>query len=202
MIDEVTRAAFADELAKIAGLKTEVGNVISAGWHGTPQNPQKWMGEGLKITPKMGRLGKAMEYASSLGGATKYLPVGGKSMALLGTAAMAPMALAKEDPTGHGKSRFERTTGLVGNTLGGLAASGAMIRHGIKNPFALAAGGLLGSVGGERLITSPFALIRRGFRRHPPAVLPQQSNDGGWQNTAPGGLNTTPDAVVGQAQAM
>lgn len=201
MISSITRAAFADELEKIAGIKTELGHIIRAGWHGTAKNPQRWLGEGMKITPGMSRMGRLAEGAMSLGGATKYLPVGGKSMALLGTAAMAPTALAKEDPTGHGKTRTERTLGLVGNTLGGLAASGAMIHRGIGNPLALAAGGIIGGVGGERLLTTPFALARRGFRRRP-TVAPMQPDDGGWRNTAPGGLNTTPDAVVGQAQAM
>ena len=202
MIDPVSRAAFADELSKIAGLKTHLMDALHRGWHGTAANPQRWMGEGLKITPGMGRGARIFEHAASLGGATKYLPVGAKSMALLGTGMMLPYALSKHDPSTMGKSRAERVTGLVGNTLGGLTASGLMLGAGVKSPYALIGGGLLGSVAGERLMTSPFALARRGMNRYPRVSPPLTPNDGSWQNTAPGGLNTTPNAAVGQAQAM
>jgi hypothetical protein len=214
MISAITRAAFADELEKISGIRTELGHMMSAGWNGTKELPQKWLGEGRKIIPGMSRFGRAMEHATSLGGLTKYLPVGGKSMAIVGTGLMAPTVLAKEDPSGHGKSRLERVTGLAGNTLGGLAASGALIQHGVRRmvanptirpgmmhgPLGLMAAGILGGIAGERLLTTPFAAARRGLRRYPTA--PMRPDDGGARNTAPGGLNTTPDAVVGQAQAM
>lgn len=199
-MNTVMRAAFADELNKIAGLRTGIADAVSAGWHGTKDNPQRWMGEGLKVTPSMGRLGKAYEYASSLGGATKYLPVGAKSLAVAGTALMLPHILKKEDQTGQGRSRLERLSGFAGNTLGGLAATGVLARSGIKSPFGMMAAGIVGGLAGEQLSTTPWALKRKVTHRLQ-RELPRQQDEG-WRNVSPGGLTTTPDARSGQAQVM
>ncbi len=192
MIDEITRAAFADELQKIAGVKSQVGEALNAGWHGLNH-------EGRPMTGANWAMGK--------GRLTSKLPFGGKAMTLLSTAMQAPSALGRQDPTGKGHSRLERTTGLVGNTIGGLAATGALMRSkamgGLLGRHPLITGlvgGIGGGILGERAITTPWAAKRRMFRRYPKA--PPPTTDEGWRNTAPGGLNTTPDAVVGQAQAM
>lgn len=187
MIDEVTRAAFADELKKIAGLRSQMGQALNAGWHGLNA-------KGRQVTGANWALGK--------GKITSKVPLGGKAMTLATTAMQVPGAIGREDPSGRGHSRLERMTGLVGNTVGGLAATGALMRtaRGTAHPIlASMLGGIAGGVAGERAITTPWALKRRMFSRYPKPVAPQ---DEGWRNTAPGGLATTPDATVGQAQAM
>jgi hypothetical protein len=188
-MNDIMRAAFADELTKIAGLKTQLQGAVNAGWHGHNAQGVPVDGAGWRFSEK---------------GWGRKLPLGGKSMTLATTALQLPGALGREDPTGRGHSRAERVTGLAGNTLGGMAATGALMRTalGAKHPIiASMVGGIGGGLMGERLATTPWALARRGFRRHPaPQML--SKDDAGWRNTAPGGLNTTPDATVGQAQAM
>lgn len=189
MIDAVTRAAFADELQKIAGIKTQFGNALKAGWHGLDAKGMPVEGSGWMLGNK---------------GWRSALPVGGKSMAVLGTAAQLPGAFGKEDPSGRSHGRTERIVGLAGNTVGGMAAAGKLMgtAWGAKHPIISSiVGGIGGGIAGERLLTTPWAAKRRMFRRHP---VPGQAvpEDAGSRNVAPGGLNTTPDAVVGQAQAM
>lgn len=164
-----TFQAFGDELTKIAFFKS-VGNAfkdaLGVGWHGYgpagASTRQTWMGQGVAPAAEraqMGRLGKAWDTATSLGGLTKRLPVGAKSMMLAGSALAARDALRTEDPSGLDRSRAERLTGLAGNTVGGLAGTGALLRTawGKKNPFlANVVGGIGGGVIGEKVLTSPW----------------------------------------------
>lgn len=183
-----TLNAFADELVKIAssadavaqtvvnqvnerqGLRAKALDALRTGWHGTgPEgSPTRmtWMGQGLapaETRAQMGPIGKAFDTATSLGGATKYLPVGAKSMMALGTAMMLPQVLSKEDPTGQDRSRLERGTGFAANTVGGLAGAGALAKtqFGKKHPLL---GSLLGGIGGglaaEKVVTAPFKALR------------------------------------------
>lgn len=189
MINEVTRAAFADELQKIASVRTHIGNALRAGWHGFDAKGVPVEGAGWALGNK---------------GWRSKIPLGGKSMAIASTAAQLPGVFGKEDPSGREHSRLERTIGLTGNTIGGMAATGKLMgtAFGAKHPIISSlVGGIGGGIAGERLLTTPWAAKRRMFHRHP--VAPQAApDDAGWRNTAPGGLNTTPNAVTGQAQAM
>lgn len=188
MISEVTRAAFSDELKKIAALKTQLLGAVNAGWHGHNAQGVPVEGAGWMLGNKGWRAG---------------LPLGGKSMVIASTALQLPHVFGREDPTGRGHGRLERLSGLAGNTVGGLASTGALMRSrlGAKHPIVAGIlGGLGGGIIGERVATSPWALKRRMFNRYPRPIQP--TTDEGWRNVAPGGLNTTPDATVGQAQAM
>jgi hypothetical protein len=171
--------SFRDEMEKIAGLPASalpgrVGKAfqkpgarfvqaLKEGWHGTPEqiaagNGNTWFGQGTKITPEMGRLGRAWERFSSLGGLTKALPVGAKSMTALSTAVMARDALKAQDASGQNRSRTERLTGLAGNTVGGLVG-GALASKALPGS-ALAApivGSIAGGMLGEKLTTLPWA---------------------------------------------
>lgn len=152
-LDGATLFGFRDELEKIAGLEGlgnalrsvpgHLGTALKAGWN----ESGGWMGAG-KLTSK--------------------LPVGGKSLAVLGTAAQLPGALSKEDPSGQSRTRAERLTGLTGNILGGLAATGAIARTGLgqaalrthpllTNLVAGVGGGLIG----EKLLAAPFSHARK-----------------------------------------
>ncbi len=191
MIDDVMRSAFADELMKIATVNTigsRVGHMLHAGWHGLDAKGAPVEGAGWMLGNK---------------GWRSKVPLGGKSTTIATTALQLPMALGKEDPTGRGHSRLERITGLAGNTIGGLAATGALMGHKWFGRHAILSGilgGIGGGVLGERAATTPWALKRRMFRRYPQQVTPPQ--DEGWRNNAPGNLTTTPDAIIGQAENM
>lgn len=162
--------AFGDELTKIAFYNKLVSgfkNVLNDGWNGTPQNPVSslpgggWTGTGPQITKDMGRAGEAWQHVSSLGGLTKKLPVGIKSLQLAGTAAQLPGALSAQDRAGLGRSRTERVTGLVGNTIGGLAGAGLAARLGHHGLAGNLIGGMAGAIGGEKLVTAPWSVARR-----------------------------------------
>lgn len=179
--------AFGDELVKIAMLqKIRKGfeDAMSTGWHGYgPENSatrQTWMGMGKlpeaeRAAQGMGRFGRAVDTATSLGGATKYLPVGAKSLMALGTYSQAKSALNPQDPTGQGRSRTERVVGLAGNTLGGLAATGALLNRARKSGAPIGGGkmlalNLLGGIGGgilgEKLVTAPWRNSRAAYQQH------------------------------------
>lgn len=171
-----TLSSFRDELIKIAG----VMDYLHTGWHGTEQSPQTWFGQGRQVKPvanaasatgrsQMGRFGRAAEEVTSLGGLTRALPVGNKSLMLLGTGVMAHQALQKQDPTGQERSRAERLSGLAGNTLGGLVGAGMAAKHFPGSRFiAPLVGGIGGSILGEKALSAPFR------RQAPPAAGYQQ----------------------------
>lgn len=162
-MDGVTFQAFGDELVKIAFFQTVrkgFVNALKEGWHGTPGNEATWFGKGREIRPGMGRVARAAEEMTSLGGATRALPVGSKSMMALGTGLMAREALKPVDPTGQDRSRTERLSGLAANTVGGLVGSavGNRLRPGLIGSIG---GGLVGGLAAEKLVTAPFAAARR-----------------------------------------
>jgi hypothetical protein len=188
MIPE-TFKAFGDELTKIAffqKLRSGFSDALHTGWHGTkaqpgiPAQPQTWMGQGLASAAEraqMGTLGKAVDTVSSLGGATKYLPVGGKGMMMLGTGLMAREALRPADASGLERSRAERLTGLAANTVGSLAGTGALLKTqlGRKHPFiANLVGGIGGGLGAEKLVTAPFKRSRMKNKKQRAAMEAQQ----------------------------
>jgi len=150
MIDCVTRAAFADELEKIAGAGELARKALWAGWHGLKPD--------LSAVP-------GSSWRAGSGKITKWLP-GGKAMTL-GTAALQmPSVLAKEDPTGKGHSRLERAARMAGSTVGGIAGSGLMMgtRFGQKNPIlGMIAGNVLGGSAGSKVLSAPFAEKRLVF---------------------------------------
>jgi hypothetical protein len=166
-------SSFGDELTKIAVFKAlgnAFKNALHTGWHGTgplgSASRQTWMGQGLALPAEraaMGPLGKAWDTATSLGGATKHLPVGAKSMMLAGTALQAKDAIKGEDPTGQGRGHAERVTGVAGNAIGGMAGAGALLRTGFgrRNPLmANLIGGIGGGILGEKLTTTPWRAHR------------------------------------------
>jgi hypothetical protein len=162
--------AFGDELVKIAFYqKVRQGfvNAMKEGWHGSPEqiaagDGATWFGRGRQIKPGMGRGARMLEEATSLGGATRALPIGAKSMMAVGTGLMARSALSPVDQSGQNRSRAERVTGLAANTVGGLVGSalGNRIRPGMMGSIV---GGGLGGLAAEKLVTAPFA----AFRKHP-----------------------------------
>lgn len=169
-----TFLAFGDELTKLAffkKLQNGFVNALKEGWHGTKDNPQTWMGQGRVITPGMGRGARMMEEATSLGGLTKALPIGSKSMMMLGTGLMARDAMRAQDPSGHQRSRTERMTGLAGNTVGGLIGS-TLASRALPGSRLLApiAGGVAGGMLGEKMVTAPW----RHARQQPMAQPAQQ----------------------------
>lgn len=183
--DEMVKIAFLHRLAK------GFTGALSEGWHGYgPENaptrntwfgrgsdlkpsydPNKWGGKHAPIDPRQIQAGqryrptagtKAFEQATSLGGLTKVLPIGAKSMMAIPTAMMAAQAMKKNDPTGMDRSRTERVTGLAANTVGGLAGSALALRalKGRGGLFGSIAapmvGGMLGGSLAEKAVTSPF----------------------------------------------
>lgn len=175
-MNDTTFLAFGDEFVKIAfyqKLRNGFVNAMKEGWHGTPESPQTWFGQGRKVTPGMTGGQRMWEDASSLGGATKGLPIGSKSMMMLGTGLMARDAMRPQDPTGRQRSRTERMTGLAGNTVGGLLGSTLAMRALPGSKFlAPIAGGVAGGMLGERLMTAPFAAARANRQ---PAQMQQQA---------------------------
>lgn len=181
---------FRDELVKIALLEG-TRNAVRTGWHGpaegsellkkNPELKQTWMGFGRAHDyERMGPIGKAWDNITSLGGATKHLPVGAKSMMALSTATQLPGALRAEDPTGQGRSRTERLSGLAGQTVGGLALTGALLNTGMRPLGANLLGGLGGSILGEKLFSAPWhhrrmrqqALARQQMARQQAQPMP------------------------------
>lgn len=166
-MNEMIIEAFSDEITKIAFFQQArkgIVNLAREGWHGTPQQiaageGATWFGKGRQITPGMGPISRRIEEATSLGGATRALPVGSKSLMLLGTGLMANQAM-RADPTGRDRSRTERLTGLAGNTAGGLvgAALGNRLSPGLAGNLV---GGALGASIGEKVVTAPFAAFRQ-----------------------------------------
>lgn len=173
-----TFLAFGDELVKIAffqKIRKGFTQALRDGWHGTPQQIRDgegmdWFGKGRVLKPGMSGNARRIEEATSLGGLTRVLPIGGKTLMTLGTAAMAREALRPQDPTGRERSRPERVSGLVGNTIGGLAGAGFASRLVPGSRFiAPIAGGMLGAHVGEKITTAPFK-----HRQPPPEQLQQQ----------------------------
>lgn len=176
-MNDKTFLAFGDELTKIAffqKLKDGFVNTLKEGWHGTKENPQTWMGKGRQITPNMSRGGRMLEEFTSLGGLTRALPVGSKSMMLLGTGLMARDAMRPQDPTGQQRSRLERMTGLAGNTIGGLMGSTLAMRGAPKSFLAPMLGGIAGGMVGERLMAAPFRAARQHRMGQQQMQQPQQ----------------------------
>jgi hypothetical protein len=153
MIPQSTLEGFFSEMEKIAGFKQNIGNrivhsskkttnLLSSGWN----DYGGWKGEGMNLKGK-GRAGRAFERVTSLGGLTKHLPVGNKSLIVGGGLVDLNDARKKEDPSGRGRSRLERLSGVVGGTAAGIAASplglGAI-------PVAIG-GGMVGGAIGRRL---------------------------------------------------
>jgi hypothetical protein len=141
--------AFSDELEKVAaGFLMDVGgkiiNSVKAGWNASSHLPGKgWLGQGYNPAADAGTLGKAFEGVTSLGGATKYLPVGQKSLTLgFGGLDMAN-ASKKEDPMGEGRSRAERFGGAIGGTLTGLGTAHLGFAKGMAASIAGSYGGSL-----------------------------------------------------------
>jgi hypothetical protein len=155
--------AFGDELIKIAfyqTLRNGFTQALKEGWHGTTEqiaagDGATWFGKGRQIKPGMSRGARMLDEFTSLGGATRGLPVGAKSMMAIGTGMMARDALRPVDPTGQERSRTERLTGLAANTVGGLVGSAAGNRL-LPGLWGSLAGGALGSLGAEKLVTAPF----------------------------------------------
>lgn len=156
-----------------------VGGALSKGWHYGSDVPGKgWLGTGAQISEAMKKpgvmnaLGRGFEHATSLGGATKYLPVGTKSLTLIGGAMDLHQGLKKEDPTGQGRSRVERLSGAAGGTLAGLAASPLGLK---ALPIGMAAGWAAGRLGRaisprktpNQLPTAPAQVVQQPPRTSP-----------------------------------
>lgn len=179
-MNETTFLAFGDELVKIAFFQTVRNGFTSAlkeGWHGTTNEKNTWFGKGRQITPGMSRLSRMGEEFTSLGGATKALPVGAKSLMALGTYSAARQALNPVDSTGLQRSRTERLGGLAGNTTGGLIGSaiGNRLMPGMLGSIG---GGIIGGKIGEGIATSPFKLLRGNKNQPMQSPYPNEAYQG------------------------
>jgi hypothetical protein len=176
----ITYNAFVDEMEKIAAGAVNlraVGDVakrggkrvldaVREGWHAGADVPGRgWLGTGYQASPTDSRLHKVIEGVTSLGGTTKYLPVGPKALTVGFTGLALPGAIKKEDPTGEGKSRLERVGSLAGGTVAGLASA----KMGLIPALAIGAGGDIagGTIG---RVLSP----RRRVLQAPPPEAAQQ----------------------------
>lgn len=106
-------------------------------------------------------------------------PLWNKALMVGGTGLMAREALRPKDPSGLERSRTERLTGLVGNTMGGMAGASAMMRLMPHRPgLAGVIGGVGGGILGEKLITKPWSRPRAdrvaAERMAPPPVAPTE----------------------------
>jgi hypothetical protein len=153
-LSPITIAAFADELEKIAGFQQNVGNAIvhtakgagnlvQKGWH----ESGNWWGMG------QGRI-------------ARMLP-GGKALTVGGSAMMLPGAVAKEDPTGQGRTRTERLAGLAGGTVAGLAGGAS------PNLAKSLIGGTAAGIGGEYIAGRAARVVSP--RKKPVAQQPEQA---------------------------
>jgi hypothetical protein len=98
----------------------------------------------------------------------------GKALTIGVPAFQIPHALKKEDPSGMGRTRTERTTGLVGDAVGGLAGLGAgtLAANRLSNKLKLTrgrgalglagevVGGAIGSGLGHRILSAPSEMMR------------------------------------------
>jgi hypothetical protein len=184
-----TFLSFGNELTKIAFFeKVSIGfmQALKEGWHGTPEQQANkdaptWMGKGMNMRGRMdggnfkplSRAGRFGERLTSLGGLTKALPVGAKTMTVLPALTMLPAALKREDPNGLNRSRTERTLGVAGSTIGGLAGSAMGARMMPRSPLlGPLLGGVAGSFIGEKATSIPFAARRAKMQQ--PQPQPQQ----------------------------
>lgn len=186
-----TFLAFGDELTKIAFFeKVSIGFIqaLKEGWHGSPEQiargeGQSWFGKGpnMRLRPQadgslkpLSRAGRAWQRISSLGGMTRILPVGGKSMTVLPAVISAPSLLKKEDPSGQQRSRAERVLGFAANTVGGLAGSALAMKAAPGSALlAPMLGGMVAGTAAEKLVTAPLASMRRA-RQQSHQVAPSQ----------------------------
>ena len=151
--DELEKIAFmANVGTKIVNTIKPVGKYLQKGW-----NAGGWMGAG-KQGPG------AFESVTSLGGLTKHLPVGNKSLTVGFGALQAKDAIKKEDPTGQGRSRAERMGSLVGGTAAGLAGMNMGL-----------VGGMATGIGGD-IVGGKLGKLVGGKRRPPPAAQTATSN--------------------------
>lgn len=155
-----TFLSFGDELTKIAffqKLRNGFTDTLRRGWEGSKDVPNTWMGKGPEIKPGMGRIGRTFEHFTGLGGLTKALPVGAKSMMLMGAALPAISALRhRHDPSGQERSQIDRLGSVAGQSVGGLLGAGLAAKYAPKSMMASMLGGIGGSMVGERLMAAPF----------------------------------------------
>lgn len=168
-------------LRKAGPAARAVGRYMHKGWN-TGGNAtgrfQGWMGAGREAAS--GRAGKAFETVSSLGGLTRYLPVGPKSLTVGFGALGANNALKKEDPAGQGRSRTERIGSLIGGTAAGIAGGNMGIlgsmATGIAGDYV---GGRIGRAISKRKPPTQPAEVRPAtptaigrFAKHAPVAMP------------------------------
>lgn len=167
--------AFADELEKIAAFRVppgmaqaagkavkSVGSAVSKFTSGVAKNvggtakafktpiestKRGWHGIGPEGTPVPGAgwMGSGEAFKAS-----KHLPVGAKSLTVAGGVLGAPDAFAKEDLTGRGRGRIERTARWMGGNVGGV----------IGSPFGMS-GAIAGGLAGEAIGGAPSGVMRR-----------------------------------------
>ena len=156
-MNDATIRGFVDEMEKIAFMRNLGTRIVSSAkpaakfvnqsWNSS----SGWMGAGKEIVPASlhnagtGRLGRAYENVASLGGLTKHLPVGQKSLTVGFGALGVKDALKKEDESGLGRSRAERMGKAVGGTVAGIAGMG------MGTSARGMIGGMAAGVGGDYL---------------------------------------------------
>lgn len=121
-------------------------NALATGWHGNKDLPggiNRWYGK------------------TNIGKLPIYYP-GAKTMTSLFTAMQLPDALAKEDPTGQGRSRAERLAVLGAGQIGNLAG-GSLINKNLgstMNSIAPMVTGMAGQYLAEGAASIPFKAFR------------------------------------------
>jgi len=157
MLDPVSLEALGDEIEKIAVAK-RLGTLVAKGWKDIG-------GQGARG----GWFGKADTWR-------RHIPVGGKTLTAVGTAAAVPGVMKARDPLGRERSRTERATTLGAGTLGGLAGFGAALgRSGKAGIIKSMVGGIGGAMGAEYLASKPFQAAR--MRRLQGPVDPNQRKE-------------------------
>jgi len=145
-VDEMEKISFMANLGtKIVQTAKAGGKLMKDGWQtggGGTGRLKGWMGAGKEQASSLP--GKIYENITSLGGLTKHLPVGPKSLTVGFGALGAKDALKKEDSTGQRRSRAERMGSVIGGTAAGIAG-GAM---GIPGAIAT---GIAGDYAGGRI---------------------------------------------------
>lgn len=166
LVNKTTIQAFADEMEKISAFRIPPGlTQAAAKATKTVGNYAAGIGKNVMETAKafktpvqsakrgwhgIGPDGKKVPGADWGGAKYKKLPVGAKSLTVAGGILGAPDAFAKEDPTGAGRGRLERTARWMGGNVGGV----------IGSPFGMS-GAIAGGLAGEMIGGAPSSFARR-----------------------------------------
>lgn len=138
--------------------------------------------------PGMGVLGRAAHHLKNYA-TTGWDTQGSRLWKGIGvgmTALQLPGVLKSEDPSGQGRSRFERGLSLAGDTAGGFIGAGVAAKHFPNSKWiAPIAAGTAGSMLGSKVISGPLASMRRVRLARQQQARDQMLPDEGWRAQSP-----------------